>query len=540
VYSKGITRKEFLGGAIAAGVSAVPVFPEAAHRTSEAGSAESRVATAGIYNVRTFGAVGDGKTIDSPAINKAIQAANDAGGGTVYVPAGNYLCYSIRLKSSLTLYLDSGATIVAADVPLEGTTSGGYDPAEGAQPWDGYQDYGHSHWHNSLLWGEDLHDVSILGPGRIWGKGLSRGQANELPLAESPGVANKAIALRNCRNVILRDFSVLKGGHFAVLLTGVDNAAIDGLKIDSNRDGIDIDCCKNVRVSNCTVNAPWDDAICLKSSFALGYARATENVTIANCYVTGIYDYGTLLDGTFKRMQYPPTSRPPVGRIKCGTESNGGFKNIAVSNCSFEGCRKFALETVDGGRIEDVTVCNITMRDLVHAPIFLRLGARLRGPKGVQPGVLKRVILSNIVSSNAAAQCPSIISGIPGSMIEDIKISDVYLQHKGGGTKNWAELKPEEMIDGYPEATMFGTLPAQGFFIRHARNVEFTNVEIAAIAQDDRPAFWMRDMDGVDLFRIKTGARSPGFALTDVKRFRNFGSRDLVDKTEDSIDSLKF
>jgi polygalacturonase len=534
----GISRKEFLASMLAAGVSSTSALAQSMHKAAL--SAPAGGPQPGIYNVRTFGAAGDGATIDSPAINRSIEAASQSGGGTVYFPSGNYLCHSLRLKSSVSLYLDAGATIVAADVPPEGTTTGGYDPAGPPQPWESYQDFGHNHWRNSLLWGEDLHDVSILGPGLIWGKGLSRGEARELPRAESPGVANKAIALKNCRNIILREFSVLKGGHFAILLTGVDNATIDGLKIDTNRDGIDIDCCKNVRISNCTVNSPWDDAICPKSSFALGYARATENVTITNCYVTGIYEYGTLLDGTFRRMQYPLGSRPPVGRIKCGTESNGGFKNIAVSNCIFEGCRGFALETVDGAQIEDIAVTNITMRDLAQSPIFLRLGARMRGPKGAAPGVLRRVLLSNIVSSNAVAEYPSIISGIAGSMIEDIQISDMYLQQKGGGTKEWAALQPPEKPDGYPEATMFGTLPAQGFFIRHARNVQFGNVEISAAQPDERPLFWMQDVDGVDLFRVKGSQQTRGFALRDVKEFRNFGSRTLPDKTADSIDTLEF
>ena len=230
-------------------------------------------------NVRTLGATGDGTTLDSPAINKAIETASAAGGGTVHFPAGNYLSYSIRLKSNISLYLDQGATIIAADTPLEGfpADSGkGYDAAEPKTAWDAYQDYGHNHWHNSLIWGEDIHDFSILGPGLIWGRGLSRGAGGtdkgRLPRAENPGVGNKAIGLKNCRNVLLRDFSILKGGHFGILATGVDNFTVDNLKIDTDRDGIDIDCCKNVRVSNCSVNSPWDDGICPKSSFALGYS----------------------------------------------------------------------------------------------------------------------------------------------------------------------------------------------------------------------------------------------------------------------------
>ncbi len=330
-----------------------------------------------IYDVRSFGATGDGKTIDSPSINRAIEAAANAGGGTVLFPTGTYNSFSIRLKSNIALQIMQGATILAADTPAD--HSDGYDPAESNAPWEDYQDYGHNHWQNSLIWGESLHDVSIFGPGLIWGKGLSRGGREE-PRAEEPGVGNKAIALKNCRNVTLAGFSILKGGHFGILATGADNLIIDNLKIDTDRDGMDIDCCKNVRVSNCGVNSPWDDAICPKSSFALGYARATENVTITNCYVTGSYELGTLLDGTFKKFA-PDFHVPRTGRIKFGTESNGGFKNITVSNCVFEGCNGIALESEDGALLEDVAFTNITMRDISETPIFIRLGSRMRGPQ---------------------------------------------------------------------------------------------------------------------------------------------------------------
>src|SRR5215471_10886619 len=281
-------------------------------------SPPSHQANGSIYDVRSFGAVGDGKTIDSPAINRAIEAAAHAGGGTVLFPAGTYNSFSIRLKSNIALQIMQGATILAADTPAD--HSDGYDPAEPNDPWEHYQDYGHNHWHNSLIWGENLHDVSIFGPGLIWGKGLSRGLSREEPRAEEPRVGNKAIALKNCRNVTLTGFSILKGGHFGILATGVDNLTIDNLKIDTNRDGIDVDCCRNVRISNCSVNSPWDDAICLKSSFALGFARATENVTITNCQVSG-YDEGSFLDGTYKR-ETKFGRGGPTGRIKFGTESN--------------------------------------------------------------------------------------------------------------------------------------------------------------------------------------------------------------------------
>src|SRR5579871_2425730 len=142
-------------------------------------SAQSPNPSPNIFDLRTFGAVGDGKTVDTPAINKAIEAAAAAGGGTVLFPAGTWLCFSIHLKSHVDLYLSQGATILAADSPLPGQSTGynggTYDAAEPNNPWESFQDYGHNHWHNSLLWGENISDLSITGPGLIYGKGLSFG-----------------------------------------------------------------------------------------------------------------------------------------------------------------------------------------------------------------------------------------------------------------------------------------------------------------------------------------------------------------------------
>ncbi len=526
-------RRDFLKHAGLGIGAAAAVAPFSAAQSSPSAPG----ANGGIFEVRSFGATGDGKTIDTPAMNRAIEAAAAAGGGTVRFAAGTYASYSIRLKSNVVLYLDKGAIVLAADVPPEGTTSGGYDAAE-ANPGDNkFQDYGHSHWHNSLLWAEDQHDFGILGPGLIYGKGLSRG-TRELPRAESPGVGNKAIALKNCRNVLLKDFAILKGGHFGILATGVDNFNIDGLTIDTNRDGIDLDCCRNVHVSNTTVNSPWDDAICPKSSYGLNQARSTENVTITNCYVAGCYELGTFLDGTFKKFA-PDAHVPRTGRIKFGTESNGGFKNITVSNCVFDGCNGIALESVDGALLEDVVFNNITMRDISGSPIFMRLGARMRGPEGVPVGKLHRVILSNIVSYNAVGKLPAIIAGIPGRNIEDVKLHDIYLHHRGGGTKDMAALQPPEFENKYPDPHMFGReLPASGFFVRHATNVEFTNIEIAYDAPDERAVFMVNEVDGADFFRIKAPAAAAGriFSLTNVNNFRTLASRGIKDTDIERID----
>ena len=480
------------------------------------------------FDVREYGAKGDGKSIDSPSINKAIEAAAGAGGGLVVFPAGTYLCYSIRLKSKVALSLGMGCTVLAADTPAQNTAEG-YDLAESNQPWEAYQDFGHNHWHNSLIWGENLEDLEIQGPGLIWGKGLSRGEGTG-PVAEVPGVANKAIALKNCRNVLLRDFSILHGGHFGVLATGVSNLTVDNLKIDTQRDGIDVDCCRNVRISNCTINSPWDDAICLKSSFALGYACDTEMVTISDCMVSGSYLEGAVLDASFK--QFPATSDVDRnGRIKFGTESNGGFKNITISNCVFDGCFGVAILSVDGAQIEDVTISNITMRGTVASPIFLRLGSRMRGPAGVPVGSIRRVNISNIVSSSGSSQICSMIAGIPGHPVEDVKISNILIQHPGGGTRKEAALQLPEKEKEYPEPTMFGATPAHAFYIRHAKRIEISDFKILTRDKEERPCFIVEDADGVEFSNIKfpEGQQTPRFVLTDVRNFSVQRSRSVPD-----------
>jgi len=544
-------RRDFLRtgsiGAVLAGIPAASLTATGQMAPGQTAPSQG-IPTHGIFDVRAYGAAGDGKTLDTPAVNRAIDAAATAGGGVVLFPAGNYLCFSIHLKSQVHLFLSQGSTIVAADSPKPGEQTGYnggvYDAAEPNTAWDTYQDYGHNHWHNSLVWGEDLEDISITGPGLLWGRGLSFGGdrtargSYPIYLAEQAGVGNKAIALKNCRNVLFRDFSILKGGHFGLLLTGVDNVTVDNLKIDTDRDGIDLDCCQNVRVSNCTVNSPWDDGICPKSSYALGYARATRNVTIANNWVTGCYQLGTVLDGTFKK--FPADQRPyGTGRIKCGTESNGGFINITMTGNVFEGCLGYALESVDGALVEDITISNTTLRDLASGPLFYRLGRRLRGPKeSTKVGTFRRVLVSNLTCSNASARQASVLSGIPNYPLEDLKFSDIYIETGGGGTAEDARAMPTEQEDSYPDPGRFGVTPSTGLFLRHIRNLEMSHVEIANRTADSRPPFFLGDVARADLFAL-TGPRVSGGAIliNDVKDLRIGWSRAAADVSLASVDA---
>ena len=475
---------------------------------------------AAVFDVKTFGAKADDTTLDRDAINKAIDAAGAAGGGTVCFPAGTYLTGSIRLRSNITLQLDPGSVIKASKdtATIDQTMS-------------------------ALIWGVGLENVSIVGNGLISG-------TDALVRQKRPGTANgdKAIGLKRCRNVTLRDFSVANGGHSAITVTEMDNLTIDNVKVDTIRDGIDVDGI-NVRISNTSVNSPIDDGICLKSSRDQGIAYSCENITITNCLVSG-YEVGSLLDGTYKRtFKLAPDRDGATGRIKMGTGSAGGFKNITISNVVFDCCRGLALECVDGGKLEDITISNITMRDITNSPIFIRLGSRMEGaPEGTPIGTARRVSISNVLVYNADPRYPSIITGIPGHDVEDIKLSDIRILCRGGLTLDQVAKQPADLVNtfffgrgrgsvpprepfdtpehekDYPEPSMFGLLPAYGFFIRHAKGIELNNVEVGFMQEDRRPAFVLDEVSGVDFQHVKA-QKATGVPTVVLKKVEDFTAR---------------
>ena len=475
-----------------------------------------------LVDVHHHGARGDGRTIDSPAINAAIAAAARQGGGIVLIPAGRYLCFSIQLKSGVTIQFAKGAVIEAADPARH---AGRYDLPEdrGEQL---YQDFGHSHWRNSLFWGEDVENVAIVGPGLIHGLGLTRdgpgarwkAQTGERPLsmrqmsaaeiarlepdaARMQGLGNKAIALRNGRNIRLSGFSMLKCGHFAILATGTRDLHIQDLTIDTDRDGIDLDCVQRTIVERCRVNTPNDDAIVIKSSFALGRAIAAQDVTVRHCTVSG-HDLGTMLDGTRRSTQAVAPDRDRVtGRIKLGTESNGGYRRILIEDCRFTHCRGVALETVDGGVMEDVVIRRITMRDVTTAPLFLRIGDRRRGPAGTGIGAIRHVRLSDIDATGIDHRFAATIAGLPGHPVEDVTLSRIRLSYRGGGSLADAARRPPEFAGAYPEPSMFGVSPAWGLWVRHARGLAIDRLDLATTAPDARPAFSVEDATAVSVTR---------------------------------------
>lgn len=447
------------------------------------------------YNVKNYGATGNGKHLDQGAINKAIEACAGKGGGTVYVPAGIYLCGSIRLKSNINLYLDAGATILGA--PPE---SKAYDEAEAFAD-TAYQDGGHTYFHNSLIWGEHLSNVSITGRGKIDGGGMTNKDHEHMgdPTGGSIGTGDKAIALKLCSNILIRDVTIFHGGHFAILLTGCDLVTLDNLTIDTNRDGIDIDCCTNTLVSNCRVNSPHDDAICPKSSYALNKPQITENLVITNCEVSG-YEEGTLLNG--KRI--PAKAGWSNGRIKFGTESNGGFRNCVVSNCTFRNCNGLALEEVDGGIMENIIVTNITMQDITHYPIYVTLGKRNRGPKAsTHMGTVKNILISNIYVTGADSLSGIQLTGTPGYPLQNITLQNISVQYKGGGTKEQGMKPFPELEKGYPEPFLLGANPAYGLFARHINGLHLLNISFTTAKQDNRPALIAQDVNGLEIDRFK-------------------------------------
>lgn len=486
------------------------------------------VAAGEFEDVRRHGARGDGVTIDSPAINRAIEAAAKRGGGTVVVPAGRYLCFTLRLRDNIALVLSAGATIVAADPDAHGAH---YDPPENYME-EQFQDFGITHVHNSLIRGDGVSNVAILGPGMLHGPGLDRegpgdrwharaGWQSAAALGISPrelalrdekerapiGRANKTIGLMNCRNVRLDGFTILQAGHFGVIAHGCTNMQIEGLVIDTDRDGIDIDACRDVRVVNCTVNAPKDDAIVLKSSYALGRAVMCEDILISGCKTSG-YAMGSLLDGTYRPSDYAaPDKLGPLGRIKLGTETNGGFRNVRISDCICTNSRGILMGIVDGGTLEDVSVSGIILRDPVNHPLFVHHGARMRAPRGTPVGRIRRVRFEDIAISGAHSRFPCGVEGIADAPVEDVTFRNIDIAAAGGGTREDAARMPEYRRETSLEVSYLGTLPAAGFYARHARRLTIRDVSLRTAASDARPVVALRNVEGAIVDRVASPMR---------------------------------
>lgn len=447
------------------------------------------------YNVRDYGAKGDGKTLDHQAINAAIDSCVAHGGGRVVVPAGTYLCGSIRMKSHVELYLSAGAKILVAPASMKA-----YDEAES---WEGpaYQDGGHTYFKNSLIYAIGQEHVSITGRGMIDGQGLTKKDTEKGGVVNGGniGTGDKAIAFKLCRNILIRDVTIYRGGHFAIILTGCELGTVDNVTIDTNRDGFDIDCCKYLSVSNCKINTPRDDALVLKSSYALKKPVITEHIAITNCVITG-YKLGSLLDGSY----IPEPVSWVCGRFKLGTESNGGYKNISLSNSTFMYSSGLAFEEVDQGIMENITVSNITMNHVHHYPIYITTGCRNRGPKErttVSTG--RDIMISNMVANDVDSLAGIIVTGMPDEPLRNITLSNIQLQFRGGGRAELAKREYREQGKNYPEPRFAKETPAYGLFARHVDGLEVNNVTFRTMKPEYRPAAMLVDVKNESITNLK-------------------------------------
>ena len=391
------------------------------------------------YSVRHFGAKGDGTTKDTASVQKAIDKAAENGGGTVLFPPGVYFCGGIHLRSNITLSLDAGAIIKGSRDKED------FDPYEKLD-FKNDADIETTFFHYALIWGEGVEHVSIIGQGTI---------DSNFEHRHGP----KTIALKRCRFVEIRGVHLLNAPNYNISMLGTDFVTIDGVTIlNGYADGIDPDACRNVRISNCHIEAV-DDAIVPKASFSLGERRGCENITVTNCYLA-----------------------TDCNAFKLGTESGGDFKRIAVSNCVMSGLKGHrpasggvCLESVDGSNIDGVVASNLTMVN-VRAPIFIRLGNRGRDMPTPVPGSLKNVSISDIVATDASNTCS--ISGIPGHNVEGVAISNVRITWKGGCPYRPDTDAIPESINEYPDPDIFDALSAYGFYCRHVDGLSLSNIHL--------------------------------------------------------------
>jgi len=434
----------------------------------------SGLASVGTFNVRHYGAAGDGTVNDAPAINKAIDVCNAAGGGTVFVPSGIYTTGSIHLKSNVTLALDKGAVLKAMP--------GIMDPWEPNPNDKGLMDSAYYHWQASLIWGENLENVKIYGPGTLDGSALTRSSKVK------KGTGDKGIALKLCKNIEIRNLNIREGGHYAVLATGCEDMLIDNVTIKTSRDGLNLSQCRNVQVVHCHIDAVryqdgypagGDDAIKLGSDLSLGKARPSENIIVKNCFLAS-----------------------GCNTLQFGTETIGLFKNIRFENIRIVRAGKagISITSNDGSVIDGVHYKDIRM-EKTFVPIFMKVSDVARVPEGTyKRGAIRNVTFENITATDCFSyfknrEMPSVIWGKPGSPIENIELRNVRITAKGGHPASEASLNPAENDERFPRRV--GDIPAYVWYLRHVRNVRFLNCRFEFEKNDDRPALLVDDVENV-------------------------------------------
>lgn len=452
-----------------------------------------------MFNVKDYGALGDGSTLDSPSIQKAIDACAEVGGGTVYLPEGKYLCGTLHLASNIHVYFDKGATVLGSKSPSD------FDPYEEDAANTEFQDRSHSYFHHSLFHADHADDIVLSGFGKI----DMQSAWEDLDFTEFGSGGNKgqrwcrgakAIAFKECVNVVIRDLTIRNVTDLAVYLAGCENAVISGLNIATHVDGISPDACKNVIISDCIVDA-GDDAIVPKCSYTLGRLQAMENLTVANCVI-----------------------RSSASAIKFGTESNSAFLNTTVTGCTVYDTRLegIMLVTCDGARVEGLSISNITMKNVAQ-PLLLMVSDRARGPVGTRIGAMKNIAISNVTvtgpytetlrgtmaqnsedyyKNNPAKKfipLPFIISGQEDSIIKNVSLSNIIFCAPGGGTEEDREKQMKPVRKEYPMSLEFGKkAPVYGMYGRYVENLRLYNVDFSAEAPDARDAI---KLEHVSAFR---------------------------------------
>jgi len=428
------------------------------------------------FNILDYGAIGDGAALNTKFIQSAIDECAKAGGGTVFFPAGRYVSGTLILKSHVTLNLEAGAVL------------------EGSKNLNDYivkipdiRSYTDSYTDKSLIYGEGLENIAIVGHGTLDGNGASFDDASHTLMKKNLSESYKArpymIRMIKCKDVLIRDVTILNSPMWVQHYLLCEDLNIDGITVNSrvghNNDGIDIDACNRVRISNCDI-VSGDDAIVLKSSLD----EPCRNVTVTNCNISS-----------------------NTNAFKLGTETNGGFENITFSNSTIYDTKLsgITLQMVDGGTLNQVSISNITMTNVAGA-IFIRLANRARLYKENMPkpgmGKLSNVIISNVQASNVGNIGCS-ITGLPSYPIKNLTLENIHLTFKGGGTKDLLDREIPDLPEKYPEQTMFGKLPAYGFYCRHAENLTFNDVQLDFVEADERPAIVCDDITGLELYKIK-------------------------------------
>jgi hypothetical protein len=428
-----------------------------------------------IFSARAFGAHGDGVTRDTAALQAAVDAAQESGGGTVHLTAGKYLSGTLHLRSHVSLWMDGGAVLLMSPDDA--------DFASIAVPPSVSEMRQSNEKSRALLLGNGIKQAAVYGEGEIEGNRSRRG-------------GPKPIFLQDCEDISIRGITLRNAPDYNLSLFRCSRVYIGGVTIlNGYADGIDLDCCRYVRVSDCFVESV-DDAICLKASSPAGPQAKTEHIAVSNC-----------------------TLRTASIALKCGTESCGDFSAITFSNCTLEGGMGLrhgnpgiALYTVDGGNLEDITISNIVMRG-VATPFALLLGDRDAWGLRRGPGKFAGVRISGVIASDA--RFPSVIAGLPGAPIRDIQIDGVTIRMSQAPGREEASVRagssaavPEKSAH-YPEPTMFGPLLAFGLYLRHLAQSQIRDLRITADDSIKGDAIAADDLDELILELVAgSGSRS--------------------------------